>query len=280
MQAEATPGSSDGGAPSPREWVARPATSSTLASHRRGSPSTRRVTIVHGFAQTGRCLGPLADSLAERHDVTAVDAPGHGGSLRHAAAGLWAGASLLVDGDEPRVVVGYSMGGRLALHAALAHPDRVEALVLIGATAGLDDPDERRRRRGLDEALALRLEQDGLDAFLADWLAMPMFSGLPDWARFDEERRGNTVAGLAASLRNAGTGSMTPLWDRLADITCPVLLLSGAGDPTYTSLASRLERGLGGPTRRVEVTGAGHAAHLEAPAQVTDEVLGLIDRVR
>lgn len=236
------------------------------------------MTLVHGFAQTGRCLGPLAEALADQGAVTAVDAPGHGASLRHAAADLWAGADLLLEGPHPRVVVGYSMGGRLALHAALARPERVAALVLIGATAGVEDPQERHRRRARDEELALRLERTGLDAFLGEWLAMPMFSGLPEWARFDEERRANSVEGLAASLRNAGTGSMTPLWDRLGAITCSTLLVTGEADHAYTAIAARLAERLGGPTRRVVVAGAGHAAHLEAPEAVIGEVTDLLRR--
>lgn len=262
-------------------WATTAASASTLAAHRRGGAdaSLPQVTLVHGFAQTGRCLGPLATSLANRYAVTAVDAPGHGGSLRHANADLWAGAALLFDRPDPQVLVGYSMGGRLALHATLAHPDRVGALVLISATAGVEDPDERRRRRAGDEGLARRLEQVGLDTFLSEWVAMPMFSGLPHWARFDQERRTNTVEGLAASLRRAGTGSMTPLWDRLAEITCPVLLLTGREDSAYTAVAARLQSRFGGPTRRVEVAGAGHAVHLEAPGKVIDEVVGAVDRV-
>ncbi len=279
MQAEATSGSPHDGAPTAStDWVTTAASASTLAAHRRrGAATDTEITLVHGFAQTGRCLGPLADALADRYAVTAVDAPGHGGSLRHADADLWDGATLLSGHTEPQVLIGYSMGGRLALHAALTHPEQIEALVLIGATAGLEDPDERRRRREDDERRARRLERVGLEEFLSEWMALPLFSGLPRWARFDEERRTNTVEGLAASLRRAGTGSMTPLWDRLEEITCPVLLVTGADDHPYTALAARLEGRFGGPTRRVEVPGAGHAVHLEAPGRVIDEVVAMLD---
>lgn len=267
-------------APSSGHWTTRPAAASALAAHLSGVGSDRpRVTFVHGFAQTGRCLGPLADELARHHEVVSVDAPGHGGSRRHADADLWRGADLLVGDSGPQVLVGYSMGGRLALHAALSHPDQVLALVLIASTAGIDDRHERRRRRERDHQLAQQLEVSGLEAFLRDWLAMPMFAGLPHWARFDEERRRNTVDGLAASLRHAGTGSMTPLWDRLAEITCPVLVITGADDPVYTEVGARLERGVGGPGQRVVVPRAGHAVHLEAPEAVTRELLALLESV-
>ena len=105
---------------------------------------------------------------------------------------------------------------------------------------------------------------------------MPMFAGLPDWARFDEERRRNTVKGLAASLRQAGTGSMTPLWDRLGELRCPVLCVTGERDERYGRLADRLVAGVAGPARHVVVDDAGHAAHLERPEPVADAVLAFL----
>ena len=169
------------------------ATSSTLAASVRGSG--RAVTLVHGFAQTRDCLGPLADVLAARCRLITPDAPGHGGSLRHADAGLEPGAQLLAATGAQGVYVGYSMGGRLCLRAALDRPDAVRALVLIGATAGIEGHDDRAERRRADAALADRLELVGVDTFVEEWLSLPLFAGLPAWARFDRERRTNTAAG-------------------------------------------------------------------------------------
>ena len=235
-----------------------------------GSPT---VALVHGFAQTGGCFGPFGAAIEADHRVLRVDQAGHGGSLRHLHAGLDEGAELLVHTVGDAVLVGYSMGARLALHAALAHPTRVLALVLVGGTAGIEDPDERAVRRAEDEDRARRLESIGLDAFLEEWLAMPMFAGLPEWARFDEERRRNTVEGLAASLRRAGTGTMAPLWERLEGLACPVLCVTGERDERYGLLAERLVAAAGGPARHVVIEGAGHAAHLERPEATADTVL-------
>lgn len=230
------------------------------------------VTLVHGFAQNRNCLGPLAEELTRRCRVLRPDAPGHGGSTLHAAADLATGAGLLAATGGAAVYIGYSMGARLCLRTALDHPDDVRALVLIGATPGIEDSEERRERQRADAALAERLERIGLDAFVQEWLALPMFAGLPSWARFDRERRSNTAAGLAASLRNAGTGSMEPLWDRLDGLDIPVLCVTGSVDERYATLATQMVGRIGSTARHGIVEGAGHAAHLERP----DAVIGIV----
>lgn len=253
------------------------ASDTTLAALSRGEGPT--VVAVHGFAQTSGCLGPLGDGLAQRFRLVAPDAAGHGGSLRHATADLVAGAEVLVTTGGHAAYVGYSMGGRLCLQAALDHPDRVLALVLIGATAGIDDEDERAARQRADAALADRLEAIGLEAFLTEWLGLEMFAGLPDWARFEQERRTNTVEGLAMSLRRAGTGSMQPLWERLGRIEVPVLLVTGERDERYGRIAERMATALGPTARHEVVAGAGHAAHLERPERTTELVCSFLEAV-
>jgi 2-succinyl-6-hydroxy-2,4-cyclohexadiene-1-carboxylate synthase len=218
--------------------------------------------LVHGFTQTGRSWTAVADHLAADHEVVAVDAPGHGGSGA-VAADLPDGAVLLGATGGRATYVGYSMGGRLCLHVAVSRPDLVERLVLVSATAGMDDPGERRNRRDADVALAETIERDGLDSFLQRWVAQPLFAGLPD-PDLDDRRR-NTVAGLATSLRLAGTGTQEPLWTRLPDLAMPVLLVAGADDPKFVAAAERMSGLLPHPTLEV-IAGAGHTAHLEQPA--------------
>src|SRR5690606_23536537 len=118
---------------------------------------------------------------------------------------------LLGDAAGPATYVGYSMGGRLALHLALARPDLVRRLVLIGATGGIDDEDDRAARRAADERLAAHLEQVGVATFVDEWLAQPLFAGLSPTAAARDERLANTAEGLASSLRLAGTGTQEPL---------------------------------------------------------------------
>lgn len=232
-----------------------------LASEREGAGP--RLVLVHGFTQTARCWGPVGAALADGHEVVRVDAPGHGRS-GNVQADLPGTARLLAD-FGPATFLGYSMGGRMCLETARRHPDAVTALVLVSATAGIDDADERAARRASDEALADRLEAEGVDAFLDRWLSLPLFAGLPPDGRFDAERRTNTAPGLASSLRLAGTGTQAPSWDRLGDLTMPVLVVAGAEDAKFTALGRRLAESLGDNATLAVVPGAGHTTHLEAP---------------
>ena len=239
------------------------------------------VVLLHGFSQDHRCWGPLGDALSARGRLLAVDAPGHGLSTCPTDLGLPGAAALLAEvaasTGGPVDVVGYSMGGRTALQLLVDHPDTLRRVVLIGATAGITDDAARAARAEQDRATAARLEQVGLERFLDEWLALPLFAGLPDWALFDDERRANTVEGLAASLRAAGTGSMAPLWERLGQVTAPVLCLAGADDAKFCALGEQLAAALphGG---FVSVPDAGHAAHLEQPDEVAAQVTGFLDR--
>jgi 2-succinyl-6-hydroxy-2,4-cyclohexadiene-1-carboxylate synthase len=200
--------------------------------------------LVHGFTQVPASWGPMADALG----AVAVDAP---------VASLWDAADQLA-ARGTGTWIGYSMGGRMTLHLALAHPRCVERLVLVSATAGIEDPDERRARVESDEALARRAEQIGADDFVAEWLARPMFAGVPPVPRSDD------VATMAAHLRLAGAGAQEPLWDRLGELTMPVLVVAGERDAKFVALGERLAAGIARATLDI-VPDAGHAAPFERP---------------
>lgn len=232
-----------------------------------GQGRARRLVLVHGFGQTGRCWGPVAADLARDHELVRVDAPGHGGSSG-IAADLPATARLLAEAGGDGVYVGYSMGGRMALHVALDQPEVVQALVLVGATPGIEDDAERAERRARDHQLARRLRaggDEGLAAFVTEWLDQPLFAGLPAWARFEDERRRNTAEGLATSMELAGTGSQAPRWADLRGLGMPVLLVTGADDTRYTEIAERMAAMIGPHATLAALPHAGHAAHLEQP---------------
>lgn len=223
-----------------------------------------RLVLVHGFSQTRRCWGPVGAALEADHQVVRVDAPGHGRSSS-LVTGMTEGATLLAATGGTATYLGYSMGARLCLHLALGFPQLVRRLVVVGATAGIDDPSERARRVALDEGRAHRLERHGVERFLQEWMAQPLFSGLDEAARCLDARRENTASGLAASLRRAGTGAQETLWERLGGLAMPVLVVAGERDTRYVELGHRLIASVGDNATLALVPGAGHAAHLEAP---------------
>jgi 2-succinyl-6-hydroxy-2,4-cyclohexadiene-1-carboxylate synthase len=228
----------------------------------RGGP----VVLAHGFTQTLASWDPLAARLGARRRVVRVDLPGHGGSAAVRVSFAEA-AALLGEAGGPAAYVGYSLGGRLCLRLALDRPDLVRALVLVGASPGIADPGERAARRAADEALAAALERDGLERFLEHWLAQPLFATLPPERAGRAARLANTPEGLAASLRLHGTGAQAPLWERLASLRPPVLLLAGALDGKFAALAERMAAAIGPRAQVALIPHAGHAAHLERPEE-------------
>ncbi len=231
-----------------------------------------RLILVHGFTQTAASWDAIEYRLgALGHEVMSLDAPGHGAhSDTH--LGLWKSADLLAAEGGTGTWVGYSMGGRLAMHVALSHPDLVERLVLIGATPGIETVAGRLERQAGDEALAEGLERDGLEPFLARWLAQPLFATLSDDNAGLDARRANTVAGLAASLRLMGTGAQESLWPRLKEIAAPTMLVVGALDEKFTEIAQRMAAEMR-EAHIASLNGCGHACHLEA----TDHFVAELD---
>jgi 2-succinyl-6-hydroxy-2,4-cyclohexadiene-1-carboxylate synthase len=235
---------------------------------------TADVVLLHGFTQTGRSWQAARHALAARYRSIAPDLPGHGDfAARRPASFAACDAYLRALGDDSFTLVGYSMGGRIALHAALSPGQRIDRLVLIGASPGLADAGERAARAAADAALADRIEAIGLEAFVREWEAQPLLAGLPrgigDIAHADRMR--NTAAGLAAALRGLGTGVMPPLWDRLAELALPVELVVGERDEKFRAVAEAMA-GLLSDARVHVVAGAGHAVQLEAPDAVVDVV--------
>lgn len=224
------------------------------------------LVLVHGFTQTRNCWGPIAEDLETDHEVIRVDAPGHGRSA-DVMAGLRGGGRMIADQGGVSTYVGYSMGGRYLIHLALRNPELVKGLVLIGATAGIDDPAERAQRAKDDRATATRLKEMGLLDFIQWWVARPMFAGIPPEHQFLMERMENTVDGLENSLLQAGTGSQDPSWSKLHRLEMPVLVVAGEKDTKYADLADRLASSVGENATVALVPGAGHAAHLEAPVE-------------
>lgn len=234
-----------------------------------------RLVLVHGFTQTGRSWAPVIPLLGDRFAVVTPDLPGHG-TRGNVEAGMDEAVRLLGEDGGQGTYVGYSMGGRVALRLALERPDLVERLVLVSASAGIEDDDDRAARRNADLELAAAVEEGGVDAFLEEWLAQPLFATLsPEHAGLDA-RRENTAAGLAAALRLLGQGSMEPLWMRLLDLRVPVLVVAGERDEQYCLQAVHLGGWMGEVATLALVPDAGHACHLEQPERFVELLLAFL----
>jgi 2-succinyl-6-hydroxy-2,4-cyclohexadiene-1-carboxylate synthase len=226
------------------------------------------LVALHGFTQTGQSFGELAGMLDCA--VWAPDLPGHGATVAHPIDMRSAVAAVrsVLEETGPTALMGYSQGGRIALHTALAHPDHVARLILVSTSLGIRDPAARARRAEADAELASEIESAGIERFLDRWLNQPLFAGLtarsPQWADWDREiRSGNTARGLAAALRGLGQGAQEYLGDRLTVLSMPVLFVAGGNDGRYVEFSKSGAAASGGEV--VALKGVGHAVVGEAP---------------
>jgi 2-succinyl-6-hydroxy-2,4-cyclohexadiene-1-carboxylate synthase len=229
--------------------------------------------LLHGFGATSHAWDLVAERLpAESYLAVALDLPGHGEAAAAPRPITFDACVEHVLASAPAhfALCGYSLGGRVALHVALAAPERVTRLALVSSSAGIEDASERAERRLADRRLAVELETDPYEDFIERWRTQPLFAADPPavgvLAREDQRR--NDPHALAAVLRGLGTGEMEPLWERLGELQMPVSLIVGERDAKFLALARRMADLLGDPT--LIVVAGGHALPLENPAAVAD----------
>jgi 2-succinyl-6-hydroxy-2,4-cyclohexadiene-1-carboxylate synthase len=242
---------------------------------------TPPVVLLHGFTNTGRSWDRVIAALPDGGDTIAPDLRGHGDAADARPVTLEAVIDD-IDGTapDPFTLVGYSMGGRIALHAAFGLSDRVRRLVLIGASPGLKTAAARAERRAVDEKLAEHAEHETIEQFAVRWARTPLLADQPDAIRaaVQADRLRNRPAGLAAALRGLGTGTLPSLWPRLRSLELPVELIVGDRDVKFREIAQRMAEEL--PDARVVVVpDAGHAVHAEAPGAVADVIAGATSRM-
>ncbi len=232
--------------------------------------------LLHGFSGAASSWTTLAQGLADHYAIIAPDLLGHGQTATPADASRYrienAARDLIAYLDARAIpsvnLLGYSMGGRLALFMALTYPTRIKTLILESASPGLQNPDARAARVRADESLAIQIEQNGSAWFVPYWEALPLFATQSEAIRaaLRPVRLGHQTLGLANSLRGMGTGAQPSLWERLPELTCPVLLISGALDPKFAGIANQMAVTI--PRVTIwNVPEAGHTVHLERPIE-------------
>lgn len=248
--------------------------------------------LLHGFTGCASAWGEeVLKALCTRNRLVAVDLLGHGESDKPTAPERYALGNILCDLCDVldrlsigrAVWIGYSMGGRIALGGAVRCPNRVSALVLEGASPGISDERARQERAASDEALAQKLEAEGIHRFVEHWMDQPLFRtqrglGPEQLGRMRALRLRSSPEALAASLRGLGTGVQPSFWEDLAEVRVPTLLVAGELDEKFRRIGEAMQRAL--PRAQLGIIrDAGHTTHLEQPEAFVSAVRGFIEKL-
>jgi 2-succinyl-6-hydroxy-2,4-cyclohexadiene-1-carboxylate synthase len=236
------------------------------------------VVFIPGFMQRGDAWRPVAELLPERYPSTLLDHRENTfeGRLREIAAA--ASPEHASTPDVSPVLVGYSLGGRLALRAVLREPGRYAGLVTVSTTAGIDDPPARTARAEADERLAAWIEASPMEDVVGVWERQPLFADQAE-GLVEQQRPGrlsHDPASLALLLRTAGQGVLDPVWHDLLRLDLPVLAIAGARDDGYVRAARRIAETA--PRGRAAIVAeAGHAPQLQQPEEVARLIVDFLD---
>ncbi|MCE7985447.1 MAG: 2-succinyl-6-hydroxy-2,4-cyclohexadiene-1-carboxylate synthase [Caldilinea sp. CFX5] len=246
------------------------------------------LVLLHGFMGSTKSWTAHRPVFATYYRTVVVDLLGHGQTeapadparytIGHSASDLAGLLTTIAPG--PLNLLGYSMGGRLALYFAIHYPYLVQRLILESASPGLADGAAQQERIRSDEQLATDIETQGMAAFVARWEALPLFASqqaLPTATQsmLHEQRLRNRPHGLANSLRGMGAGAQPSLWEQLSALSVPTLLLAGALDQKFKVIAEQMRTYLPKATVAI-IPEAGHTIHLEQPQAFQTQVINFL----
>jgi pimeloyl-ACP methyl ester carboxylesterase len=225
----------------------------------------RPVLLSHGYGATSAMFSPNVPALARDNRVVTWDLRGHGASESPADPACYRADSAIADmaalldelGIDRAVLGGHSLGGYLSLSFALAYPDRVTGLVLIGTGPGFRNDEARDAWNRRAEATAARLEGEGVAA---------LGSGAELHAGGHED-----VAGLILAARGTLTQRDAHVINGLAGIDSPALVVVGADDTNFLAAADYMTAKIPS-ARKVVISGAGHAPNIDKPAEFNEAV--------
>ncbi|WP_242540988.1 2-succinyl-6-hydroxy-2,4-cyclohexadiene-1-carboxylate synthase [Phormidium pseudopriestleyi] len=239
------------------------------------NPQNPVILFLHGFMGRGENFSEVIEKLSDKFCCVTVDLPGHGKTqilggdecyqMSNTAQAL---IELL---DELRIsqcyLLGYSMGGRLALYLTMHFPERFEKVILESASPGLLSAEGRSQRRHRDAILAQQLETGNFYSFLSQWYQQPLFDSVrhhPNFDRLFQNRLQNQPKPLAISLRQMGSGSQPSLWELLPSHPVPLLLLGGEWDNKFQEINHKITQVC--PVAQLEIIpDSGHTIHWENP---------------
>ncbi|MFZ4827516.1 MAG: 2-succinyl-6-hydroxy-2,4-cyclohexadiene-1-carboxylate synthase [Phototrophicaceae bacterium] len=246
-----------------------------------GSP----LLMLHGFMGSSDSWSSIRRGLAERFQLLMPDLVGHGQTAftpeltRYDMSSVGHDLALLM-GDAPFNLLGYSMGGRLALYFAIHYPHLIRKLIIISGSPGLANADQRMARRQADDALADRMDAQSIEQVVAEWERLPLwqsstFSQLAQ-AQLRAVRLAQNPRGLALSLRGMGTGVQPPLWEQLHQVSMPTLLMVGEQDTKFVQIAHQMMEHL--PHASLEIIpNVGHSVSIEAPQLTLASVVRFLE---
>jgi 2-succinyl-6-hydroxy-2,4-cyclohexadiene-1-carboxylate synthase len=240
------------------------------------SKSSAPIVLLHGFLGATTDWQHIVTALEHEHefDFLAIDLPGHGDSK---SIGLNYDfdqtAKAIIDildasGISKCPMLGYSMGGRLALYTAIHYPDRFSQLFLESSTPGIEDADDREKRRQLEQRTSLKLKSMPISQFIAEWYKMKLFESISSHSRFAEmvkRRIQNDPHALSQILKNMGSGVMPSLWHELSALDMPIHVIFGEKDEKYKNMAKGMQQ-RGKNVTLHEIKNSGHNTHVENPA--------------
>jgi len=241
------------------------------------------IIFLHGFTGSNADWINIAAVLAPSCNIITPDIVGHGNAISPENSDDYrmeiVSKTIIALTDSQFNLIGYSMGGRLALYIATHYPDKVKSLTLISASPGLKTQTEREARRKSDNELADKIEKNGIEWFVDFWENLPLWdSQSPELkAELREKRLKNNPVGLANSLRGMGTGVMPSLWEKLPDLPMPVKLIVGELDTKFVGINQEMANLIPDVNLTI-IPDAGHAAHLEKPDEFKEILLEFLNR--
>jgi len=251
-----------------------------------GNPENFCLVLLHGFMGSGIDWQVITENLSQNYYCLMPDLPGHGLTTISGSNDLYqmeSAASILIQFLRDKNILkssllGYSMGGRLALYLLAEYPGMWQNLILESSTPGIDSEEERLSRNKNDEDLAKKIENGDFEIFLQNWYQQPLFKSLQGKPYMEElisRRKHNNTATLALSLKMMGTGRQPSLWEDLPKMNIPILLLAGEFDLKFSTLMTRMEKILPHAELKV-INEAGHNTHLEQPLVYSEYIFNFL----